>query len=513
MAEPTDKQPIVETDPGYVTLSDGRRVPTMDTWFNQQANNPQGLGAAQQRTQLGQQYQSNVAQPVTDALGNFIATPTTAAEKLGLLSPETGAIGRRVGRGIASAVVPQDLTQAGIDAGIVASAGAMAPLGLGRGMQAAGRVLGGTAGGLAGGYADTGTATGAGLGAGRGLLQSGVAESAGALWDYSRTLGVDRARRKIQDIHAQETGYTIQTNPRLQGVFQGVEASKAGLEDLVHGVVIDPKTGRATPKGQALVSAKYQQADDAITSLVSAKQAQDGVTIQFPLVESSTKEKALFGSWDKAREELVRLKSAAARANPIKEYTWAGEKISGAELKQFSAETQRVVQHQLTLVDPQALKLYNDANGMYEAGQFYLSKIEKAFANKGNDKGVPVFNSDAIQRDLSKTRKSRAEGINKLGADEYWKFSQAVGITPETAGMADVYAPTGILAHGAGIIPGPIGTYARMQLGRVNPVNNPLTLGQAGRTGVTLGGAQAMGAPTQYLSDQIQGMGIPGLGR
>ena len=74
-------QSIASTaQPGYVTLPDGRVMPTLDTWFNQQANNPQGNGPAEQRTALSQGYTNNVAAPLTNALGDFISAHPVEGE-------------------------------------------------------------------------------------------------------------------------------------------------------------------------------------------------------------------------------------------------------------------------------------------------------------------------------------------------------------------------------------------------------------------------------------------------
>ena len=103
MADPQNPQAISNTpDAGHITLPDGRVVPTLDTYFNQQANNPTGFQTQNQRTAISQGYSNYVTGPATDALGNFISSfpPAKLAEKAGLLAPETTAM---ASRGLASA--------------------------------------------------------------------------------------------------------------------------------------------------------------------------------------------------------------------------------------------------------------------------------------------------------------------------------------------------------------------------------------------------------------------------
>ncbi len=486
---------------GYVTLPDGRTVPTLDTWFNQQANNPQGFGAAEQRTQLSQGYSQRIAEPLTNALGEFLATPTTIAEMLGFVSPETGTQGRNVGRTVASVVVPQDLTQAGIDVGVIASGGALAPLKLGRGMTAAGRVLGGTAGGALGGYLDTGTPRGAVTGAGRGLFQSGAAETAGAVWDYARRTGPERVKAQMHDLHAAETVDALKTDPRLKGVFSETLPTQAGLEDLVMGTVIDPTTKRAVPKGQYLLSQQMEQADQVIGAAIQRAE-QQGVQVRFPAPFKGVEE---WVPYHEARQELTQLGTATRKMNPNKEYIIGEVKMSGAQAKQLYADSTRVFQQQLTRVGPDALTAFNDSRGTYAAGLYYLDMLETGFKRKG---AVITFNSEDVQKALSKSRRSRAEGINKLGEQEYWKFSQAVGTPPFNPGTVDVYKPGGFLYNTTHSIPGlgGISQYVARP-GLADPA--ALTLSQAQRTGINLMGSQMSAPLAQYLADQMQG--LPGL--
>ena len=496
-------QPLNPPAPGYMVLPDGRTVPTLDTWFNQQANNPQGFGAAEQRTQLSQGYTSKVAQPVTNALGDFISTNPVSqiAERTGLISPETS---KSVSRGIASAIVPQDLTQAGIDVGVLASGGALAPLKLGRGLSAAGRVGGGVAGGAVGGYLETGTPRGAVTGAGRGLVQSGVGETAGAVYDYARSVGPQRIRAQMHDLHAQEVAQVIKTNPRLKGVFSSVESSQAGLEDLVKGYVKDPVTGRATPRGQYLLSQQMEKADQAVTATI--QQAADrGTQVRFPLL--AEKEVGQWGTWEQARSQLSDLGAIAGAARPHGTYQFAGKTYNGPEIKQLYAESLRTFQQQLTRVGPKALTAFNESRATYETGQYYLKTLEEGFKKKG---ATVEFNSEDVQRALSKTRKSRAEGVNRLGEDEYWRLSNAVG-TPQTSpGTIDVYKPGGMLHDVLQSIPGVAGV-AKYAARPALAGPNPLLLSQAQRTGVNLLGSQMTAPVAQYLANQTQG--IPGLGR
>mgnify|MGYP001559220479 FL=1 len=409
-------QPI-ETTPaaGHVTLPDGRVVPTLDTWFNQQANNPQGMGAAEQRTQLSQQYSSNVAAPLTDALGNFISTNPVSmiAEKTGLLSPETN---KSVSRTLASAVVPQDLTQAGIDAGVIASGGALAPLKLGRGMQAAGRVMGGVAGGTAGGALDTGTPQGALGGAARGAVQSGVGETAAGLRDYSRTMGVQRAKRLIQDIDAKATGEALERMPSLHGVYPGIRDA-AGLEDLTKGFVTVK-----LPDGREQSWAKYykQLADfmdgqHATVQTMLDKAKQQGRDYRFPLIkdEAGKDVAGAFGTWD---ESMKQFSDLGRRAFGGVKGQALEPTIAGVDSKQLHAETRRLIQAQLTLADPSgaALKAFNDGQEAYAAGRAIVKNLRPAFGTKEANR--VAYNSDVVQRALSD---KRADLVKKLGPDGY----------------------------------------------------------------------------------------------
>lgn len=496
-----EQNPQTPTAQGYVVLPDGRTVPTVDTWFNQQANNPQGFGAEQQRTQLSQGYRNYVAEPVTNALGDFISTNpiSKVAEATGLLSPETN---KAISHGIASVTVPQNLTQAGVMAGVLAGGlgAAAAPAGFGPAL----RVMGGTAGGAAGGYAETGTTRGALTGSGQGLVQAGIGESAGTIWNYARGIGPERVRSQMHDLHASEVAKVIKTNPRLKGAFANVEPTQAGLEDLVKGYVTNPVTKRATAKGQALLSAQMEQADQQIGAAIQ-QQAQNGVNVRFPLVTEKTP--GQWGTWADARTQLSDLGAIAGAAKPHMTYTIGGQTMNGAEVKQLYASSLRGFQQQLNRVGPEALTAFNDARATYETGQYYLKMIEEGFKRKG---AQVEFNSGNVQKALSKTQRSRAEGVNRLGEQEYWRFSEAAGVPRETPGTVDIYKPGGFLYNTTRSVPGLGGVapyVARPNL--VNPA--PLALSQAQRTGVNVMGSQMSAPVAQYLANQTQG--IPGLGR
>ena len=68
------------------------------------------------------------------------------------------------------------------------------------------------------------------------MVQSGIGETAAGLRDYSRTMGVDRAKRLIQDIDAKATGEALERMPSLHGVYPGIRDAR-GLEDLTKGFV------------------------------------------------------------------------------------------------------------------------------------------------------------------------------------------------------------------------------------------------------------------------------------
>ena len=502
MADPATPQSIASTpQSGYIVLPDGRVVPSLDTWFDKQANNPQGLQVEQQRTALSEGYRKNVAEPVTDILGNFLSHPMIAAEKLGLVTPEQSAPARQAGRMAGQAVMPQDLTQAGIVAGTLATGGAAQMANLPRGLAAASRVFGGTAGGMAGGLAETGTSQGAASGAGRGLAQSGAAETAGALWDYSRTMGVARTRQKIQDLDARSTGEAMERIPALKGVFPGVRDAR-GLEDLVKGTVeetLADGSTRSWAKGAKLLSDYVEGRSQVVQQVLDQNKQQMGRSYFFPDAMVPGK----FTDWDTARKNLSELgrKAFGGIKGQALEPT-----IAGVDSKQLYAETTRLLQQQLTLADPsgKALRAFLDGQEAYAAGRSLLKTLRPAFGAKEATR--VAYNSDVTQRALSD---KRADLMKKLGPEGYWELAKANRITPETLGMADVYQPGGAAATLAGVIPGMSG--ARPFVGKPSLTSNPLELGQAARTGVTVAGSQLSAPIAQYLIEQMrsQGQGTP----
>lgn len=490
--------------PGYVTLPDGRTVPTLDTWFNQQANNPQGFGASEQRTAISKGY-SAVAQPVTNALGDFISTNpiSQVAEKTGLLAPEAN---QSISRGIASAVIPQNLTQVGILAGMGAGGALAGGLGLSGGMSAATRVMGATAGGAAGGYADYGDAKGALTGAGQGLAQGGVAETAAGLYNYSRKLGVERARQAVQLSDASDMANAVSTAPNLKGVF-GRPKTAADLEDLAKGATVErlpDGTERVWAKGPKMLSDYVEGKDQEVKAILDQLQQKYGRTYKFP----DALEPGTFTDWDTARKNLSELRVKA----------WGGVKnqpleptIKGVDSKQLYNETRRALQQQLTTADPSgtALAAFNDGQQVFSSGRAWLGEVLRpAFSKKGAS--GPEFNSEVVQGRLADKRVSL---MKRMGVDDYNAAANAVRIQGQgqplgsrqgPVGSQDVFNPGGALAKVSEILPLPGPAYARVHLGTPDLVGNPLTLGQAARTGVSMGGTQLMSPVAQYLADQMR---------
>lgn len=499
--------------PGYVTLPDGRVMPTLDTWFNQQANNPQGFGAPEQRTQLSQAYSKTVAQPLTDMLGNLLTDPLRAAEGIGLIDKEgpVGTGGRAVAQGIASTVVPQTLTQAGIDVGMLA--GGAVP----KGFQAAGRIFGGAAGGALGGAAEyQDTSKGALSGAGRGMIQAGAAEGFGAVADYARKMGVNRATTKIQEIDAAQFAKAMKANPRLQGVFKDVPETSDGLHDLLKGYAVNAKSpeGLARNKADDLLGQRLDAYDAVIEGTLTQQQQKFGRSYLFPKLTDVGKTVP----WKEAREELTELGRIARRAKAGSTYKFGGEDLSGAEVKQRYADGLRVFQRELAHVDglhgTQMLQSFNDARQMEAAAQYYLNALDVAFAKK--TEGRRAFNTDRVMDFLDKKRKSQVEGVNRLGEQPFWELAGAVRLDPKRIGQVDVYQPHGLMSQAAGIVPGPAGAYMRFHVGAPQLVGDPLSMLPASRTGMGVGAAQLMSPAGQMGQDMLmqpQPQGIPGLSR
>src|SRR3990167_10377323 len=139
-----------------------------------------------------------------------------------------------------------------------------------------------------------------------------------------------------------------------------------------------------------------------------------------------------------------------------------------------------------------------DGQEAYAAGRSLLKTLRPAFGAKEATR--VAYNSEVTQRALSD---KRADLMKKLGPEGYWELAKANRITPETLGMADVYQPGGAAATLAGVIPGMSG--ARPFVGKPSLTSNPLELGQAARTGVTVGGSQMSAPIAQYLIEQMQG--------
>lgn len=504
-------QSIASTaSPGHITLPDGRVVPTLDTWFNQQANNPQGAGVAEQRTALGQGYSQNVAKPLTDMLGNFLTDPLRAAEGIGLVDKEgpVGTTGRAITQSIAKTVIPQDLTQAGIDIGTLAGGGVP------KGFQVAGRMLGGTMGGALGGAADyTDTTKGALTGAGRGLVQAGAGEGIGAVADYARKMGVERATRKIQEIDAAQFTKAMKANPKLQGVFDSVPETSDGLHDLLKGAVRNAKSpeGLAKNKADALLGEKLDAYDKVIGDAIAAQRAQGRQYLLPDLKNPGTTT-----TWEKARESLTELGRIARRAKSGTTYQYGDQTLAGDQIKQLYADGLRAYQRELAYVDglhgTTTLQTFNQAREMEAAAQYYLKALDTAFATK--TEGRRAFNSNRVQDFMDKGRKSQVEGMNRLGEDQFWEMAGAVRLDPKRIGQVDVYQPHGIMSQAAGIVPGPAGAYMRFHVGSPQLVGSPLQMAPGSRTGMNLGASQLMSPGGQMGQEMVmQQQGIPGLGR
>lgn len=498
---------------GHVTLPDGRVVPTLDTWFNQQANNPQGFQAQDQRTQIGQGYSKAVAGPLTDALGNFISNRPVReiAERTGLLSPETSQTIGQVGNAIASGIVPQTLTQAGIDAGLMAGGGVGGAMKLGRGLTAATSALGAVAGGFGGGYADTGTAQGALTGAGQGLVQSVPAAAAGEVWNYARKVGPERQARIVQGVDAEKTAATLPQMKRLRGVFNG-PTDEASLEDLAKGTVtlkMPDGTERTWNKGQKALGDFMDQQDQLVQGALDKAKQQYGRSYMFPTEMEQVEGKWVptkWGPWDESRAVMSELRQGGyggMKSNPL------APTVSGRDQKQALAEMNRVVQSQLHLADGSgaALKAFLDGQETYKAGEYFLKTVREGFKKKTGDR--VAYNSDMV---ANKLIDERVKAMRALGQEDYWAFANANRVTPETMGMVDVWQPQGAIANIAQGVNLPGAGYVRAHLTAPTMVGQPRDLSRAATQGVALGGTQALSAPMQYLADQVrQPQGIPGL--
>jgi hypothetical protein len=401
----------------------------------------------------------------------------------------------------------QTPTQAGITVGTAGAGGLASRAGLSTAKQAGARILGAGAGGGLGGAAEGGVG-GAAVGTGIGLLSGGIGEGIGAAADYLRQVGVNRAKLAAQDLDARKAVDALTANKKLGGVFQGhldPARPRESIEDLFKGYTVNPVNGRAENKAQMLMSARMQQADDVIQGILQQK----APSKQFPIVtEGSKSVPGQFGTYANAREALSEFGYIVGKAKPHQTYKINGEELSGREVKQLYAETLRVFQKGLGEVDPQALQTFNDSRAMYEAGQYLAKKMPKLFTQM-NAEGVQ-FNSDALQKSLANSRK---EGVNKLGEEGFWRLGEAVRVTPETIGRADVYQPSGAAAALAGVVPLPGAAYARVHVGRPSLVSpqgvNPLAMMPGSRTGISLGTEQLVGPGLQNLLPPAQG--IPGL--
>ena len=502
MADPQTKQPIEDTS-GFIVLPDGRKVPTFDTWWNQQANNPQGLGAEQQRTRLGQQYATG-AQAVTNALGDIVASPDIAAEKLGILAPEFAQKARDRNRSIAGAVVPQTLTQAGITAGMVAGGLGGAALGVGKGLGNAMTVMGGTGGGVLGGQLEYGTPEGMLAGGGQGLIESGAGVAASELWDLARKIGPNRVKTRMNVEAAQNVGEILEHMPSLKGVFKGVKDERS-LRDLVLGTVVeDLPDGRKSVwiKGNKILSDFAAQRNAQITQMIPP---------QFGPRFPDALEPGTFVTWEGARRSLSELGRKAYGTGAEK--AMIEPTVKGIDSKLLYKDTIRGIQRQLTFADPsgEALRLFNEGQQVVEAGKATLKLIRTGFTGvKGARR--PQYNHEAVQDTLA-----TKQGFYEKKIPDFWALAEANAVTPQTIGQVDVFQPHGALSQMAGVIPGPAGGYMRVHAGWADVVGNRTAMPLSGRMGLQTGVAQGLSMAGDPLNQAMQGngiqVGIPGLGR
>ncbi len=392
----------------------------------------------------------------------------------------------------------QTPTQAGImlgTAGAGGLAGALAPE-AGQLMQGATRVMGAATGGGVGGAIEggpRGMTIGTAIGAATGALGEGL----GATANYLRQMGVDRAKRIVQEQDAARMGEAIERIPKMKGVFGGMRDA-AGLEDLAKGYV--QRGDKVVNKGIARLQDYMDQQDTVIQAAIQQQKTQYGRNYQFP----DAMKPGEFTTYENARKSLSELGQKAfggVKGQPLE------PTIAGVDSKQLYAETTRLLQKQLASVDPKALQAFNDAQGVYEAGRYLLKDVLRpAFRIKGTER--VAFNSNVVQ---SKLADSRVKAAQKLGIEGFEAIAPAVRLTPERMGQADVYQPTGLASQIAGVAPLPGAAYARVHVGKPQLVGNPLNLADASRTGISLGTNQMLAPIAQSLAEQTQG--IPGLGR
>ena len=496
------RQPIEDTS-GYVVLEDGRRVPTLDTWFNQQGAGVPGFGVAEQRTKLGQQYKTG-AQAVTDALGNFAAAPDLLASKVGLVTPSEAEQRQRDASWAASFFVPQTLTQAAIMGGMSVAGGATSALGAGRALTNTATVLGGTAGGAVGGKLEYGTNTAALTGAGQGLVESGMAVTASELLDLARRIGPARVRRQMNMQAAEQVGQALEQMPSLKGVFAGIRDER-GLRDLALGTVEETLPNGmkvARQKGNYLLSQAAEKYNADVSKLIPPDYGP-----KFPDAMSP----GTFTTWNGARRSMSELGRRAFGTGA--ERAALEPSLKNVDLKQLWKETSRAIQRQLTDADPtgQALRTYLEGQQLQESGRAVLKAVRAGFTG---EKGAqrPWYNHDAV---MSLLGNKQAYYQTKLPVEDFWQFANAHNLNRQTIGQVDVFQPHGALANVAGVIPGPMGGYASVHGGWPDLVGNRTDMSGTGRTLFQLGTAQGLSNLGNPLNEAMQGPGvtIPGLGR
>ena len=494
MAEPQMPPGVTPLPPGVVSLEDA---------ISGQA----GLTVQPRRPVVSQAYEDYVASPLTKLVGELAAQSPIGDVGAMIGGPE----GRQAaGAGTGRLLIPQNTTEMGIAAATLGAGPIAAKLATptARAATRVGAAMLGGAAGKAIGEGDLSLGTLA-KGGGQGAVAGLTGEAIGAGVNFLRKVGMERSAAKMSKIDAAEVSTAIRQNPKLKGVFNDVPPTPEGIENLVNGYVRDPKTGRAVSVGEAKLGAFMDQADAKIGSLIQQR-AQQGVKIQFPLLDEPA---GISGPWEVAREQLTKFGSAVKRMHPNKEYTVAGETVTGAKAKQLYAESLRAFQQQLSRVHPDAVTTFNDARGAYEAGMALIGDktglLPKAFGKKVHTR--TAFNADVLQGALARNRK---DWVNRLGEEGYWSLAKALRLDPATIGRKDVMSPTGKAAALAGVLPLPGAAYARFQLGSPGFVGpSPLAISPGQQAGLNFGASQGIGAGLDLVSPMAQQYGplmLPG---
>ena len=332
-------------------------------------------------------------------------------------------------RGIAKAVVPQDLTSAGILAGTALAGGGAAALGargaLGAGMRVAGAVTGGMAGSAAEGL---GPIPGGLQGVAGGLL----GEAGGALASKGKTLFSKTAALRLQaDKDAQALGSIFQdlrplqnidpTNPAAIG--QGsVFPAPANVEELRSLV----KTG-----GRSQLSQQQDIVMDAINDTLN-NLPPDLRKVRSPLDPSK------FVPFTTARTELKHLRWS----------TFDEPKANAANHDMFEADPMKVqnfkdamtrFREDLDVRDPTgtALALFDRGRQQYQVGTEALNALEQGFPKGEAAKAADrvIYRSDKVMSFLA-DQEGRLR--KELGSDNFDALQYAVMRASGKLGTVDV---------------------------------------------------------------------------